>query len=68
MMTNDCGVKNLLQFCFLYICLFLLRQHKDEVSGDILDMLLTFTDFIAFKEMFIDYRAVSQICLFLYLT
>ncbi|XP_016411460.1 ADP-ribosylation factor-like protein 2-binding protein isoform X2 [Sinocyclocheilus rhinocerous] len=34
-----------------------LKQHKDEVSGDILDMLLTFTDFMAFKEMFIDYRA-----------
>ena len=36
------------------------RQHKDEVSGDIFDMLLTFTDFMAFKEMFIDYRAVSR--------
>ncbi|XP_016118368.1 ADP-ribosylation factor-like protein 2-binding protein isoform X2 [Sinocyclocheilus grahami] len=34
-----------------------LKQHKDEISGDILDMLLTFTDFMAFKEMFIDYRA-----------
>jgi len=45
---------------------FPIRQHKDEVSGDILDMLLTFTDFMAFKEMFIDYRAVSKkICSFL---
>nr|XP_046149510.1 ADP-ribosylation factor-like protein 2-binding protein isoform X1 [Oncorhynchus gorbuscha] len=35
----------------------LLKQHKDEVSGDIFDMLLTFTDFMTFKEMFIDYRA-----------
>ncbi|KAJ8398596.1 hypothetical protein AAFF_G00421240 [Aldrovandia affinis] len=34
-----------------------LQQHKDEVSGDIFDMLLTFTDFLAFKEMFLDYRA-----------
>ncbi|ROL43292.1 ADP-ribosylation factor-like protein 2-binding protein [Anabarilius grahami] len=36
------------------------KQHKDEVSGDILDMLLTFTDFMAFKEMFIDYRAEKE--------
>ncbi|KAM8750261.1 ADP-ribosylation factor-like protein 2-binding protein isoform 1-T1 [Acanthopagrus schlegelii] len=34
----------------------LLMQHKEEVSGDIFDMLLTFTDFMAFKEMFLDYR------------
>ncbi|KAL0968176.1 hypothetical protein UPYG_G00263370 [Umbra pygmaea] len=37
-----------------------LKQHKDEVSGDIFDMLLTFTDFMAFKEMFIDYRAERE--------
>lgn len=35
------------------------RKNKDEVPGDIFDMLLTFTDFIAFKEMFLDYRRVS---------
>ncbi|CAG5958390.1 unnamed protein product, partial [Menidia menidia] len=35
----------------------MLMQHKDEVSGDIFDMLLTFTDFVAFKEMFVEYRA-----------
>ncbi|XP_040489286.1 ADP-ribosylation factor-like protein 2-binding protein isoform X2 [Ursus maritimus] len=34
-----------------------LQHHKDEVAGDIFDMLLTFTDFLAFKEMFLDYRA-----------
>lgn len=38
----------------------LLKQHKEEVSGDIFDMLLTFTDFMAFKEMFIDYRAERE--------
>ncbi|XP_017546993.1 ADP-ribosylation factor-like protein 2-binding protein isoform X2 [Pygocentrus nattereri] len=37
-----------------------LNQHKDEVSGDIFDMLLTFTDFMAFKEMFLDYRAERE--------
>ncbi|XP_078214395.1 ADP-ribosylation factor-like protein 2-binding protein isoform X5 [Callithrix jacchus] len=36
-----------------------LQHHRDEVAGDIFDMLLTFTDFLAFKEMFLDYRAVS---------
>ncbi|XP_075325456.1 ADP-ribosylation factor-like protein 2-binding protein isoform X2 [Odontesthes bonariensis] len=38
----------------------LLMQHKDEVSGDIFDMLLTFTDFMAFKEMFLEYRASKE--------
>lgn len=41
--------------CLCYDC----RQHKEEVPGDIFDMLLTFTDFMAFKEMFLEYRAVS---------
>ncbi|MBN3292530.1 AR2BP protein, partial [Polypterus senegalus] len=36
-----------------------LEQHKEEIAGDIFDMLVTFTDFLAFKEMFLDYRAVS---------
>ncbi|XP_044047969.1 ADP-ribosylation factor-like protein 2-binding protein [Siniperca chuatsi] len=35
----------------------MLMQHKEEVPGDIFDMLLTFTDFMAFKEMFLAYRA-----------
>ncbi|XP_043448773.1 ADP-ribosylation factor-like protein 2-binding protein [Prionailurus bengalensis] len=30
------------------------QHHDDEVAGDIFDMLLTFTDFLAFKEMFLD--------------
>ncbi|XP_031603405.2 ADP-ribosylation factor-like protein 2-binding protein isoform X1 [Oreochromis aureus] len=38
----------------------LLMQHKEEVSGDIFDMLLTFTDFMAFKEMFLQYRAEKE--------
>lgn len=40
------------------------RQHKDEISGDIFDMLLTFTDFLAFKEMFLDYRMVCGAVLY----
>ncbi|XP_033997615.1 ADP-ribosylation factor-like protein 2-binding protein isoform X2 [Trematomus bernacchii] len=38
----------------------LLMQHKEEVPGDIFDMLLTFTDFAAFKEMFLEYRAEKE--------
>ncbi|XP_029464603.1 ADP-ribosylation factor-like protein 2-binding protein isoform X2 [Rhinatrema bivittatum] len=37
-----------------------LQLHKEEIAGDIFDMLLTFTDFLAFKEMFIDYRAEKE--------
>ncbi|XP_054567177.1 ADP-ribosylation factor-like protein 2-binding protein isoform X2 [Eptesicus fuscus] len=37
-----------------------LQHHRDEVAGDIFDMLLTFTDFLAFKEMFLDYRAEKE--------
>ena len=36
------------------------QHHKDEVAGDIFDMLLTFTDFLAFKEIFLDYRAEKE--------
>ena len=33
----------------------ILQHHKDEVAGDIFDILLTFMDLLAFKEMFLDY-------------
>lgn len=38
----------------------LLVQHKEEVPPDIFDMLLTFTDFMAFKELFLEYRAEKE--------
>ncbi|KAM3870088.1 ADP-ribosylation factor-like protein 2-binding protein [Diretmus argenteus] len=38
----------------------LLMQHKDEVLGDIFDILMSFTDFMAFKEMFVYYRAEKE--------
>ncbi|XP_051237039.1 ADP-ribosylation factor-like protein 2-binding protein [Dicentrarchus labrax] len=38
----------------------LLMQHKDEVPDDIFDMLLSFTDFMAFKEMFLLYRTEKE--------
>jgi len=37
-----------------------LQAHKKEITDDIFDMFLTFTDFMAFKEMFVDYRADKE--------
>lgn len=37
------------------------RQHKEEVPDDIFEMLLTFTDFMAFKQMFLEYKSVSEL-------
>ena len=36
------------------------RKRKHELQGEIFEMLLTFSDFVAFKEMFIDYKKVSE--------
>ncbi|XP_036155283.1 ADP-ribosylation factor-like protein 2-binding protein [Myotis myotis] len=36
------------------------KHHKDEVADDIFDMLPTFMDFLAFKEMFLDYGAEKE--------
>lgn len=41
-------------------CTASLQYCKDEVAGDILDMLLMFTAFLAFKEMFLGYRADKE--------
>uniref|UniRef100_A0AAV2KZ44 ADP-ribosylation factor-like protein 2-binding protein n=1 Tax=Knipowitschia caucasica TaxID=637954 RepID=A0AAV2KZ44_KNICA len=38
----------------------LLMQHKEEVPGDIFDVILPYTDFIAFKEMFLEYKADKE--------
>ncbi|XP_069594841.1 ADP-ribosylation factor-like protein 2-binding protein isoform X1 [Ranitomeya imitator] len=37
-----------------------LQSHRQEMAGDIFDILLTFTDFLAFKEMFLDYKAEKE--------
>ncbi|KAM6926530.1 ADP-ribosylation factor-like protein 2-binding protein [Lycodopsis pacificus] len=37
-----------------------LMQNKEEVPGDIFDLMLTFTDFMSFKEMFLEYRAEKE--------
>ncbi|XP_067651018.1 ADP-ribosylation factor-like protein 2-binding protein isoform X1 [Haliotis asinina] len=37
-----------------------LIERKDELEGEIFEILLTFSDFLAFKEMFLDYRADKE--------
>ncbi|CAH1269666.1 ARL2BP [Branchiostoma lanceolatum] len=37
-----------------------LESRKDEVCGEIFDMLVSFTDFLAFKELMLDYRAEKE--------
>jgi ADP-ribosylation factor 2-binding protein len=39
-----------------------LQHQKDEVAGDIVYALLIFTDCLAFKEKFLDYRAEKEGC------
>ncbi|XP_034231175.1 ADP-ribosylation factor-like protein 2-binding protein [Thrips palmi] len=37
-----------------------LQERKDDLEGEVFEILFTFTDFIIFKEMFLDYKAVKE--------
>ncbi|KAL9975422.1 hypothetical protein ACROYT_G012583 [Oculina patagonica] len=37
-----------------------LETRHDQIGGDILEMLLSFTDFMAFKEMFLEYKSAKE--------
>ncbi|XP_017761473.1 PREDICTED: ADP-ribosylation factor-like protein 2-binding protein, partial [Eufriesea mexicana] len=37
-----------------------LNNKQNELEGEVFEVLSTFTDFMAFKEMFLDYRAVKE--------
>lgn len=37
-----------------------LTNRRNELEGEVFEVLSTFTDFVAFKEMFLDYRAVKE--------
>lgn len=39
----------------------LFRCRKNELDGEVFEVLFTLTDFTAFKEMFLDYRKVKRI-------
>lgn len=40
--------------------LFFSREKKDSLDGEIFDMLYTLSDFVAFKEMFLDYKNFKE--------
>jgi len=35
------------------------RARRDELDGEVFEILLTFTDFVSFKEMMLDYKGVG---------
>ncbi|GLH04638.1 Protein of unknown function [Gryllus bimaculatus] len=35
-------------------------ERKDELDGEVFEILDTFSDFMAFKEMFLDYKAIKE--------
>ncbi|KAK3600953.1 hypothetical protein CHS0354_004160 [Potamilus streckersoni] len=37
-----------------------LMARKNELEGEIFEMMLTFSDFLAFKQMFLDFRAEKE--------
>ncbi|KAH9515502.1 ADP-ribosylation factor-like protein 2-binding protein [Bulinus truncatus] len=37
-----------------------LQQRKEELEGEIFEILLTFSDFMAFKEMLLDYKTEKE--------
>ncbi|XP_031789411.1 ADP-ribosylation factor-like protein 2-binding protein [Nasonia vitripennis] len=37
-----------------------LNERRSELEGEVFEVLLTFTDFLAFKELILDYRAVQE--------
>ncbi|GLH04637.1 ADP-ribosylation factor-like protein 2-binding protein [Gryllus bimaculatus] len=44
----------------IYSCLIVFRERKDELDGEVFEILDTFSDFMAFKEMFLDYKAIKE--------
>ncbi|EDO40548.1 predicted protein, partial [Nematostella vectensis] len=38
-----------------------LQRRPEQIDGDIYDILISFTDFLAFKQTMLDYKAVSQV-------
>ncbi|CAL1679250.1 unnamed protein product [Lasius platythorax] len=42
------------------ILLHQLNEKQAELEGEVFEVLSTITDFLAFKEMFLDYRAVKE--------
>ncbi|GFN92400.1 ADP-ribosylation factor-like protein 2-binding protein [Plakobranchus ocellatus] len=51
--------KRLPEFCMLEFSQQL-QSRKKELEGEIFEILLTFSDFMAFKEMLLDYKAEKE--------
>jgi len=45
--------------CGHNILLWTCRSRRDELDGEVFEILLAFTDFVSFKEMMVDYKAVG---------
>uniref|UniRef100_A0A183T2H5 ADP-ribosylation factor-like protein 2-binding protein n=1 Tax=Schistocephalus solidus TaxID=70667 RepID=A0A183T2H5_SCHSO len=43
---------------FFFLDLLFYRNKNDALDGEVFEMLITFTDFMAFKELMIDYKKV----------
>ena len=56
MKSLESVISELTCLSILYAIFF--RSRKDEIDLEIFDMLISFTDFLSFKEMFISYRKV----------
>lgn len=39
---------------------YFFRKRQNELEGEIFEILSTFTDFLAFKEKFLDYKAMKE--------
>lgn len=37
-----------------------LQDRKDDLDGEVFEILFTFSDFLVFKEMFLDYKAMKE--------
>ena len=44
-------------------CLLFCRSKRDQIDLEIFEMLQTLTDFLEFKQMFLNYKAVSPLLL-----
>ena len=48
--------------CFeFFSCNFIFRSRQGQIGEEIFDMLTSFTDFLAFKQMMLDYKFVSLV-------
>lgn len=52
---------------FLLMVIEWFSNKQNELEGEVFEVLSTFTDFMSFKEMFLDFRAVSNMVIITWL-